>query len=271
MNASAQNSATQNSAQTLRALHEAPEILRLVNVWDAITAKVVSDDPATRAIATAGHSIAASHGYPDGQHIPFDLLLAALERIVDATSHPVTADIDAGFGGDPEDLARVFDNVRRVIGAGVVGLNVEDRLEPLDIARQRVATVLEAASAEGVELVLNARTDALIKGGDRSLDESLDDAVERGRAYLALGATCVFVPGVLDAAGTRALVSGLGERKVSVIGLPGALPAAEYEALGVARISYGPMTQNVALTSLKRLAASLYSDGVIPDDTEKLN
>jgi 2-methylisocitrate lyase-like PEP mutase family enzyme len=56
-----------------------------------------------------------------------------------------------------------------------------------------------------------------------------------------------------------------------VIGLPGALTAAEYEALGVARISYGPMPQNVALTALKRLGESLGGDGVIPDDTEQLN
>lgn len=260
-----------DSAQTLRSLHEAPEILRLVNVWDAITAKVVSDDPATRAIATAGHSIAASHGYPDGQHIPFDLMLAALARITSATSLPVTADLDAGFGGDPEDLSRVFDNVRRVIGAGVVGLNVEDRLEPIDVAKARIAAVLEAAAAEGVDLVLNARTDALVKAGDRPLEESLQDAIVRGRMFLELGATCVFVPGILGADATRTLVEGIGDRKVSVIGLPGALSAAEYEALGVARISYGPMTQNVALTSLKKLAASLYADGVLPADTEKLN
>ena len=81
----------------------------------------------------------------------------------------------------------------------------------------------------------------------------------------------MFVPGVLDADTTRELVAGIGMRKVSVIGLPGALTASEYEALGIARISYGPMTQNVALTSLKRLADSLYADGAIPADTEKLN
>jgi 2-methylisocitrate lyase-like PEP mutase family enzyme len=81
----------------------------------------------------------------------------------------------------------------------------------------------------------------------------------------------VFVPGVLDAIRTKTLVEGIGMRKMSVIGLPGSLSASEYEALGVARISYGPMTQNVALTSLKRLAESLYADGVIPMDTERLN
>ena len=70
---------------------------------------------------------------------------------------------------------------------------------------------------------------------------------------------------------TRQLVAGIGERKVSVIGLPGALSAAEYEALGVARVSYGPMTQRVALTALQDVAADLYADGVIPAGTRALN
>ena len=93
----------------------------------------------------------------------------------------------------------------------------------------------------------------------------------RGRAYLEAGADLVFVPGILNADATRQLVEGIGERKVSVIGLPGALSAAEYEALGVARISYGPMTQRVALTALQDVAADLYADGVIPPSTRALN
>ena len=87
----------------------------------------------------------------------------------------------------------------------------------------------------------------------------------------AAGADLVFVPGILDADVTRQLVDGIGERKVSVIGLPGALSAAEYEALGVARISYGPTTQRVALTALQDVAAELYKDGVIPASTRALN
>ena len=260
-----------NQAHTLKALHEAPEILRLVNVWDSVTTKMVAANPATKAIATAGHSIAASHGYPDGQKIPFDLLLAALERIVKATELPVTADLDAGFGGDPEDLAKVRENVRRVVALGVVGLNVEDRMESLDKSKARMSALFLGAQDEGVNLVLNARTDAVLKPGDLSAAAATQEAIMRGNAYLELGATCVFVPGVLDADRTKELVEGIGMRKMSVIGLPGSLSANEYEALGVARISYGPMTQNVALTSLKRLAESLYGDGVIPMDTERLN
>src|SRR5690606_37001807 len=113
---------------------------------------------------------------------------------------------------------------------------------------------------EGVAFALNARTDAFVRGGERPLEESIADAIARGRAFVAEGATSVFVPGILNAEVTRQLVEGIGRGKVSVIGLPGALAAAEYEALGVARISYGPTTQRVALGALQDLATSLYAD-----------
>jgi 2-methylisocitrate lyase-like PEP mutase family enzyme len=154
---------------------------------------------------------------------------------------------------------------------GVCGANIEDQMRPLRESVEVMQAAVEAGAREGVPFVLNARTDALVKAGDRPRSEALAEAITRGRAYLGAGAHCVFVPGVLTADEAGVLVASIGIRKVSVIGLPGALAAAEYEALGVARISYGPMPQNVALTALKRLGESLYADGVIPDDTEKLN
>ncbi len=135
----------------------------------------------------------------------------------------------------------------------------------------RVEAVIRAGELEGIPFVLNARTDAFVRAGGRPLEESIADAIERGRAYLDAGASLVFVPGILDADVTRRLVEGIGERKISVIGLPGALTAAEYEALGVARISYGPMPQRVALTALQDLAIELYDDGAIPRSTRALN
>lgn len=255
----------QDKARTLADLHRAPEILRVVNVWDAVSAATVAALPETRAIATAGHSIAATFGYPDGENIPRELMLDMVARIVEtAGSLPVSADLDAGFG-DPGET------VRRAIGVGVVGANMEDRLRPLEDSVRAVAAAVAAGEAEGVPFVLNARTDAFVRAGDRPVRESIDDAVARGRAYLDAGADLVFVPGILSADVTRALVDGIGERKISVIGLPGALSAAEYETLGVARISYGPMTQRVALTALQDVASDLYADGVIPEDTRALN
>lgn len=251
-------------AQSLSELHAAPEILRVVNVWDAISTKAVATLPETRAIATAGHSIAATFGYPDGE-IPLDLTLDMIGRIVEAAGDlPVSADLDAGYGNAGE-------SVRRAIGKGAVGANVEDRLKPLAEFVADVEAMVAAGEAEGVPFVLNARTDAIVRGGDRPLEDSIADAIERGRAYLAAGADIVFVPGVLDADTTRKLVAGIGERKISVIGLPGALTAREYEELGVARISYGPMTQRVALTAFQDLAMDLYGDGAIPASARELN
>ncbi|KQZ84040.1 phosphonomutase [Microbacterium sp. Root166] len=252
-------------AQSLAQLHAAPEILRVVNVWDAVSAKTIAALDETRAIATAGHSIAATFGYADGEKIPLELMLDMVGRIVEAAGDlPVTADLDAGYGDAGE-------TVRRAIGKGIVGANVEDRLRPLDESVAAVEAIIAAGQAEGVPFVLNARTDAIVRAGDRPIEESIADAIERGRAYLAAGADLVFVPGILDADVTRRLVDGIGERKLSVIGLPGALSAAEYEAIGVARISYGPTTQRVALTALQDVAADLYRNGVIPASTRNLN
>ncbi len=251
-------------ARKLSELHAAPEILRVVNVWDVVSAKAILALPETKALATAGHSIAATFGYKDGT-IPLDLTLDMVGRIVEVAGEvPVSADLDDGY----EDVA---DTTRRAIGVGIVGANVEDRLRPLAESAARVESIVATAEAEGVPLALNARTDAFVRAGDRPVEESIADAIERGRAYLDAGADIIFIPGVLNADVTRQLVDGIGERKISVIGLPGALPAAEYESLGVARISYGPTTQRVALTAFQDVAKSLYDDGVIPESTRALN
>ncbi|WP_243224998.1 isocitrate lyase/phosphoenolpyruvate mutase family protein [Microbacterium sp. CIAB417] len=250
-------------AQTLVDLHRAPGILRVVNVWDVVSAQAVAALPETAAIATAGHSIAATFGYPDGS-IPRELMLDMVSRIAAAVEVPVSADLDDGYGDAGE-------TTRLAIAAGVVGANIEDRLKPLAESVADVAAIVAAGEAEGIPFALNARTDAFVRAGDRPVAQSIADAIERGRAYLDAGATTVFVPGVLDAEVTGQLVAGIGENRISVIGLPGALTAAEYEALGVARISYGPMTQRVALTALQDLASSLYADGAIPEGTRALN
>ncbi|MEO2133970.1 isocitrate lyase/phosphoenolpyruvate mutase family protein [Microbacterium sp.] len=251
-------------AQRLRDLYAAPEILRVANVWDVVSAKAVLALPETRALATAGHSIAASFGYEDGT-IPLETTLDMVGRIVAVAGEvPVSADLDDGYD-DPADT------IRRAIAVGVVGANMEDRLRPFDESVARVAAAVAAADAEGVPFALNARTDAVVRGGECPLADSIDDAIARGRAFLDAGATSVFVPGVLDAEATAQLVAGIGERSVSVIGLPGALAAGEYERLGVARISYGPLTQRVALTAFQDVTRSLYADGVIPAGTRALN
>jgi 2-methylisocitrate lyase-like PEP mutase family enzyme len=253
-----------DKALALKALHEAPEILRVVNVWDAISAKVIADLPGTKALATAGHSIAASRGYADGQ-MPLEVALDGARIVAEAVDLPVSADLDDGYD-DPAET------IRRAIGFGIVGANVEDRMRPFDDAVARVAAITAAAEKEGVAFQLNARTDALTpRGKDLSPEQKVAEAIARGKAFLDNGAALVFVPGGHPRDIIEQLVAGIGRGRVSVIGVPGALPAAEYEALGVARISYGPLPQRVALRALRDLGTDLYGDGVIPEDTPTLN
>ncbi len=119
--------------------------------------------------------------------------------------------------------------------------------------------------------MLNARTDAFLLGEGRTDAEKTAEAIERGRAYLAEGAVCVFVPGRLDEPTIEQLVAGLGERTLSVIGSPVSVAPARLQELGVARVSYGPWSQRVALTALQETAAELYAGGGIPSGTRMLN
>ncbi|MFF2494131.1 isocitrate lyase/phosphoenolpyruvate mutase family protein [Agromyces sp. NPDC058064] len=251
------------TAAELRRLHSAPELLQVVNVWDVVSARAVAALPETRAIATAGHSIAASFGFPDGE-IPVDLMLDMAGRIARAVEVPVSADLDDGYGAPGE-------TVRRAIGEGIVGANIEDRLQPLAESVAAVEAAVAAAVAEGVPFALNARTDAWLRGHDRPREVWIADVIERGRAFLDAGATSVFVPGVFGEPEIEEIVAGIGEQKLSLIGLPGIPAPARLEALGVARLSYGPTTQRVALGALQDLASSLYAGGVLPDGIRPLN
>jgi 2-methylisocitrate lyase-like PEP mutase family enzyme len=252
---------TSDRATRLLALHRDPALLTVVNVWDAISARVVTDLDGTRALATASHSIAASRGYEDGENIPVAEMIEEVRRIVLATDLPVTADLEGGYGDAAE-------TVRRAIGVGAVGANIEDQLKPVAEAAAQVEAIMAAAAAEGVpDFVLNARTDAFVKGADDPLAES----VARGRAFLDAGAPVVFVPGPLDEEMVATLVDAYGAQRLTTIGLPGTPSLARLEELGVARVSFGPLSQRVALTALAELVESVHAGGGVPDGTRPLN
>jgi len=217
-------------ARTLLDLHTASEILVLANVWDVVSARVVAATPGVTALVTASHSIAATFGYEDGEHIPFGLHLDLVGRIVAAVDLPVTMDFEAGYGDAGA-------TARRAIEVGVVGGNLEDQMKPLDEAVAAVQAVLAAGRDAGIDFVLNARTDAALRRGGAPRAEVIDEVVRRGRAYLDAGAPVVFVPGLVDGSEIRTVVEAFGPQKLSVISVPGvSLPARELQDLGVARV-----------------------------------
>ena len=255
---------TAERASALLALHTDPRLLTLVNVWDVASARVVAETPGTTALATASHAIAAAYGYEDGEQIPRDLMLEAVGRVVDAVELPVTADLEAGYGDAAE-------TVRRAIGLGVVGCNIEDQLKPLAEAAAVVESVMNAAATDGVpDFVLNARTDAYLQAGDRDPHEVLADAITRVTAYLDAGAPVVFVPGRVVEEHVVALVDALGPGRLTMLPVPGCPSLARLEELGVARASFGPYPQRVALTALQEMVEGVGRGEGIPAGTRPL-
>jgi 2-methylisocitrate lyase-like PEP mutase family enzyme len=257
-------------AERLRELHRTPPILVLPNAWDAASARLFEAE-GFPAIATTSAGVAASLGYPDGGMIPAREMFEAVTRIARSVKIPVTADIEHAYAATPDAVA---DNVLRVIAAGAVGINLEDMvpgaadLEPLPLQVDKLRAIVKAASNKaGVRLVINARTDVFLRAIGPA-ESRLAVAIERGKAFLAAGADCVFVPGVRDAETIGGLVRGIGG-PVNVLAVAGTPPVAELEALGVARVSVGSGPMRATMAVVRDIARELKSSGTYAAFTAK--
>lgn len=232
-----------SKANDFRALHRRAQLLQLINVWDVASAHAVAGRPDTHAIATASASIAAAHGYEDGENIPLDLHLAAIERICAAVPLPVTADLERGYGD-------AFATVTAAIGVGAVGVNLEDDLGPAPEFAAAVAEAVRAGARTGIPLVVNARTDIYLSASTVDPTSRCDEAIARGLAYLGAGADCVFVPGLVDQREIARVTAAFGPQRLSLLAQPGIPRSSILEALGVARVSHGPAPLRVAMATL---------------------
>lgn len=248
-------------AIAFRSLHSAPRILVMPNAWDASSA-CIFERTGFSAIATTSGGIAALFGYPDGQHISCQQMLQIVGRIAASVSVPVTADMEAGYGKSPQEVA---ETVRKALDAGVVGLNLEDGTghgKPLaDIAYQ--VEVIKAARAvaasANIPLVLNARTDVYLHpDGDGAT--LFKQAVHRATAYLNAGADCIYPIGLKD----RATIAGLVREiraPMNIMAGPNAPSIAELEEIGVARVTFGTALMRAVLPLVRRMAQELFQSG----------
>ena len=243
-------------------LHSGPKILVLPNAWDVASARIF-EDAGFPAIGTSSAGVAFSLGYPDGQKIPREEMLAVVRRIAEAVDVPVTADVEAGFGSTPEEVA---DTAREVIAAGAVGMNLEDGVEGkpdflADVNRQKevIRAVLEVGKGAGIPFVLNARTDIFLYGIGAA-ETRLARAIERLNAYRAAGAPSLFAPGVKDKETIVQLARGVAG-PLNILATVGTPPVAELQQLGVARVSVGSGPMRATLGFLGRLARELRDEG----------
>lgn len=249
-------------ANRFHRLHDGPAPLRLANAWDRLSARVFALAGAP-AIGTSSFAVALANGYQDGQRIPWATAQHALAEIVAAAGDlPVTADIEAGQGEDPSQVASA---VRDVIAAGAVGVNIEDsipmapgQLFSTELQCDRLRAARAAAAARSLPLFINARCDVYF-GSRIDEEQRPEHLLDRAIAYLDAGASGVFVPGLTDAAVLTSLCREI-DAPVNVMVWPG-LPSAEaLAAAGVRRISQGGAGFLLAAGFLERMTKT-FIDG----------
>jgi len=249
-------------ARQFFALHDGRKTLVLPNAWDVASARIF-EEAGFPAIGTTSAGIANALGYPDGQKISRSEMLAVVHRIAVAVGIPVTADMEAGYGAKPKEVA---ETAREVIEAGAVGMNLEDTIDDrpdllaeLSLQKEKIRAVVETSARAGVPLVLNARTDVFL-ASIGAPETRLAHTIERLNAYRDAGAQCLFAPGVKDKETIAQLVNGV-HGPLNILATAGSPLVAELEKFGVARVSVGSGPMRATLGLIGRMARQLREEG----------
>jgi 2-methylisocitrate lyase-like PEP mutase family enzyme len=234
-------------------LHEGPCFL-IPNPWDGGTARVF-EALGFEALATTSSGFAFTLGRADGR-VTLDELVEHVKVLVEASSLPVSVDLENGFGSASEHAARAIEAVAAV---GAVGGSIEDWEEEAGLydvghAAERIAAAAEVARAQPFPFMLTARAENHIRG-----NPDLDDTIARLRAYEEAGADVLYAPGLADAAEIAAVTAAVG-RPVNVLARP-SLSVAEIAAAGARRISVGGSLTWAATEALGEVASRMLADG----------
>ena len=253
---------------TFRGLHERGEAFIIPNPWDIGTARLLAH-LGFEALATTSAGYAFSIGQRD-QTVGRDKMMTHVREITAATDLPVSADLENGFGDDPEIVA---ETIRLAAATGLVGGSIEDstgrRTDPsydLELAVDRVRAAAEVARSLPFPFMLTARCENYLVGRP-----DLKDTITRLQAYQEAGANVLYAPGLTTRDDIAAVVSSVNLPVNVLMGLPGVrLNLADLSELGVKRISVGSTLSRVALTAFLRAAREIREHGTFSyaDDAE---
>lgn len=251
-----------NKARVLLSLHTQTALLVLPNIWNPIGARVLQAK-GYPAVATASAAISASLGYRDGEKLKRSTLIDLTGRIARSVDVPVTADIEAGYGGTIADLA---ETINEVIDSGVVGVNIEDSFEvegvlrPVEEQCERISVVRQVADRRGIPLVINARVDSFLSSSFVDHGDATEDALTRAKAYAEAGADCIYPIGPGDLETAAVLRAGI-ELPINILVTPLAAPLKALETIGVNRVSFGPFVFRACLRKFVDIAETLLNQG----------
>ena len=262
----------QKKHDIFRALHDADGAFIMPNAWDAGTARILAS-AGFPAIATTSAGYAFSTGRRDSEAaLTRTEILDNAEAIAKAIDLPVSADLEDGFGAEPEDCART---IRQAVERGLVGGSIEDATgdatRPIRDFGAAVACVAAAAeAADGQPFVLTARAENFICG-----NPDLKDTIKRLHAYSEAGADVLYAPGLPDIDAIRTVCRELDKPVNVLMGLQGnRYSVAELSDAGAKRISVGGSFARAAMGAVIRAAREVlekgtfdYAADAVPDAT----
>jgi 2-methylisocitrate lyase-like PEP mutase family enzyme len=246
-------------ATAFRALHQRDGAFIIPNPWDVGTARLLAR-LGFEALATTSAGYAFSAGQRDNT-IGRDRMLAHVAAIASATDLPVSADLENGFGDDPETVA---ETIRLAAAAGLVGGSIEDASgRPEDpiydhgLAIDRLRAAAEAARSLPFPFTLTGRAENYVAGRP-----DLRDTIRRLQDYQEAGADVLYAPGLAREEDIAAVVGSV-DRPVNVLmGAPGVrLSLTALSRIGVKRISVGSALSRVALGAFLRAAQEMRDHG----------
>lgn len=252
-------SSTAQKAARLAQLHAGPGCFLIPNPWDTGSARIL-EGLGFEALASTSAGFAFSHGKPD-MGVTRDEKMLHLRELCAATSLPVSADLQNGFGDRPQDAA---DTIRLAAQAGAAGGSIEDstgRLEDpiydIGLARERVQAAVEAARAAGFPFQLVARAENHLWGRN-----DLADTIRRLQAFQEAGADVLFAPGLRTLEDIRSVLASIDRPLNVIMGMAGvALTRRQLEDAGVRRISIGGALARAAYGALESAAAEMLGPG----------
>jgi 2-methylisocitrate lyase-like PEP mutase family enzyme len=245
-------------AARFRALHSGGAFV-IANPWDAGSARVL-ESLGFAALATSSGASAGVLGRRDGQVTRAEALEQA-RAICAATTVPVSADLEKGFGDAPEQAA---ETIRMAADVGLVGGSIEDATGNADRplfdfgqAVERVAAAAEAAHALPFPFLLTARSENFLRG-----KADLDDTIKRLQAFEKAGADVLFAPGLPDLVAVRAVCAAVTKPVNFMVGIRGkSFSVADLEAAGVKRISLATSLYRAAVAGLVAAAREVHDRG----------
>src|SRR5580692_1198995 len=234
-------------ATLFKTLHERAGLLVLPNPWEAGSAKPLAA-LGFEALATTSAGLAWMLGKADGAAaVTREESMRNAREIVGATGLPVAADLENGYGDDPEESAAT---ILQAAQAGLVGGSIEDAtgkpgnpIYPFELAVERVRAAVKAARSLPFPFILAARAENLINGRP-----DLPDTIRRLEAFAEAGADVLYAPGLKTREEVSAVVKAVAPRPVNVlVGISVLrLPLEELAELGVKRVSLGSVLARIA-------------------------